>query len=321
MSNYSFCIPTINRSHIVERLLINLQDQQHKPKEVIVVDASEDDLTKAVCLKEYSGLDITYVKPKRRGLTYQRVVGMKYCETPYIFMLDDDVLLESDCAKELCDFLDQDKNDEVAAVGSVIVNDYGKSWNGEFRILKKLGFYSDFTPGRYQTCGEFLQLNFRNPNFSEFIESDFLPAGAAIFRMDVIKKIAPDPDYRFGGEDKHWTLRISDKYTIGVLGRARLFHEHYPGGVRRSPYEQAKVTQENMFIIFNECKVKTMSKSYFLFFTYYFLKLAINYSFRVAKFRFKGYGALKGQFVGLVKTLFIGYGGIKKSFDLNLGEK
>ena len=301
----SLCIPTAKRPKILGRLLDNVSKQILLPDEIIIIDGARDPSTSAEVnvrknnfpkgVLKYYGSDL--------GLTLQRNVGINNSKSEYICMLDDDVLLEPDCFQNMITFLDSPTGKEYAAVSAFITNNYGRKFFKLERILNKLRVYDgELKPGRWLYCGEFLQLSTLAP-FDGIFDTEFLPAGAAIFRRSVIKKIRPYSNFKFGGEDKHWTLRISQKYKIGVLGQAKLIHEHVDIGVRKSKFRQGMISERNLAIILIECGKSNPIPRYFAFIFYKAFKNLIDTIISLILLQFNTIPILLGRWVGFIWNL------------------
>lgn len=266
----TICIPTLDRPKILLNLLNNLALLDLLPIEVIIVDSS-------IVLNDFENYNfpfkIKYVHSGIKGLTHQRNLGINNCVTKYIMMLDDDVILDKYCTRKLVDFLNNDVTLVYGAIGAVIINEFGKNFYKYQRVYKFLKIYEKLSPGVYLNCGDFLQNSFLPKYFEGVFETQFLAAGASIFRMEVVREIRPDSSFKFGGEDKHWTLRISQKFKIGVLGGANLVHEHCPTGGRKKPIIQGRISMNNLLIIYQMYFGNVSLSRFFFFQTYYLLEI------------------------------------------------
>lgn len=297
-SSISVCIPTLDRAEVISKLLLNLHQHDYLPNEILVVDASENDKTKIICREfEKYGL-VKYFHSYIKQLTFQRNIAIREALGDYILFLDDDVILEKGCIKELKAFLDEDKEEEFAAVGPVIINEFGKSIYKYQKLYYKLGIYDSLNPGTWLKCGDFIQNSFFPKKFDGVKLTAFLGGGASMFRRKIIKVITPDSNFKFGGEDKHWTLRLSSKYKLGIIGAAGLYHNHFPGGGRKKPFVQGKISTINMWKILNDCDNKLTLKRKIFFHIYIFLDLNRRLWTNILFFKSTGYSNIAGSFVG-----------------------
>lgn len=302
-SSVSVCIPTLNRPHILNRLLVNIHQHDCLPREILVIDASDDELTKQVCGDfEDFGL-VKYIQSPIKQLTLQRNIAIQQSAGDYVLFLDDDIILESGCIKQLQTFLDKDLTGEYVAVGPIIVNEFGKKIYKYQKLYYKIGLYESLKPGTWLDCGDFIQNSFLPKAFDGIKVVSFLAAGTAMFRRKAITDISPDPNFRFGGEDKHWSLRLSKKYKLCICGSASLLHEHYPGGGRKRPIVQGRISMTNLYKILLDCDPKLTLRRELFFQVYTFIDLNRQLWSKLFLLRAKGYLWILGGFVGWFMNL------------------
>ena len=97
---FSLIICTYKRATPLRTLLESVQLQTVYPDEILVVDGSPDDFTKAVLEEKHlKGLSYFKVSEEDRGLTRQRNFGINRLmqETEIVCFLDDDTVLEPPC--------------------------------------------------------------------------------------------------------------------------------------------------------------------------------------------------------------------------------
>lgn len=254
---FTVIIPTYKRPGIVERLLLNLSEQKLIPDEVLVVDASDDDLTRNVCDRLRKTLPFELkILGSRKGLTIQRNVGIDESRGKFVAMLDDDVILDKECLGILVGLLRDPANADVVGISGFIVNEWGRDqsswWHG---LMKKLGFFpGELRPGKYLDWGYPVELSVLKP-FTGIIYADFLPGGATVWKRQLYETIRPNPDiFTYGGEDKEFSLRAGWKHRLAISGDARLEHHHVPGGARPHPFLNGFFIVRNMLYIFRYCR-------------------------------------------------------------------
>ncbi len=291
----SICIPTYNRPDMVQRLLTNINKNVSISHEIIIIDASDNNLTEQLV----SGIsNITYIHTQK-GLTHQRNIGIDQVSAPFTLMLDDDILLTPGSVDQLISALKNNPN--YGALSAYIDNEYGKTTYKYRKIYKKIGVYESLTPGKWLYCGDFIQLSALQP-FSGIHTTDFLPAGATLFRSDVIKHIRPNNQFGYMAEDKEWTLRISKQFKIGVCGDAHITHDHV--GSVKNPFEinKQKVTSYYQ-ILANENTFRKLTA--LCFFQLEIIRTLISQLYRFSWKRFqKAAGILSGNVINFNKFLF-----------------
>ena len=248
----SVVVPTYHRPKMVEQLLLNILEQSMLPDEIIIVDASEDGETKAVCdaLQTKSQSKIVYVKSVK-GLTIQRDVGIKSSRGNFVLMLDDDVILDENCIEHLVLFLSNPDNKEIGGVSAYIVNQWGKDIdNLWFRFLKKIGFFpKEIEAGKYLEWGFPVELAYLKLE-GVFAYTDFLPGGSTLWKREVLNYYKPNVDiYTYGGEDKEFSLRVGRKYKLAVLKKAKIVHYRSEGGAREKSFITGYYLVRNIFYI------------------------------------------------------------------------
>jgi GT2 family glycosyltransferase len=130
LPSVSIIIPTRNRPRNSEDLLQSILQQTQPPLEVIIVDDSDNDLTKNL-VKQYEGeftkigSKFKYIKGPKDGLPAARNLGVKFAEGDLILFLDDDTLLEKNVIQTLIFFFE--KNPKALGVQPRILNVGGSS--------------------------------------------------------------------------------------------------------------------------------------------------------------------------------------------------
>lgn len=86
---FSLILATLNRHKEVKECLTSLEQQEYKDFEVLVIDQSDDTLTKEV-VSEFNDISIQYFKVDFKGLSRARNFGLQYARGEYCCLLDDD---------------------------------------------------------------------------------------------------------------------------------------------------------------------------------------------------------------------------------------
>ncbi len=295
----SVCIPTARRPEMVERLLRNLAEQTRLPDEVVVVDASAGDETAGVvadCQPLFPAGTLCRV-PSALGLTLQRNVGIDHTQGELLCMIDDDVLLEPDCLEVMAAFMESPEGRPFGGVGAYITNMYGKPYRRIERLFHRLGVYESLDPGTWLRCGDFVSLNRLQP-FSGVYRTQYLSGCVIMWRRAVFERVRPDSSFRFGGEDRHLSLRVGHRYPIGVLGHARVRHDHCRTGVRRHPFPQAIRSMRNRAIILRECDPRPTWRRYAAHQAYQWLGLSQLTLWRAVLADWHGLQHVAGSWVG-----------------------
>src|SRR5712691_410358 len=121
----SAIVPTRDRADCLARTLGSLARQRILPAELIVVDASRDDATRAAVSTfgedvRASGCRVLWEPATQAGAATQRNQGVAIATQPVICFFDDDVLFFPDCLARLWAALASDPR--LGGVNAMIVN-------------------------------------------------------------------------------------------------------------------------------------------------------------------------------------------------------
>ena len=94
-------IPTKNRKDKILNCLKALENQTFKDFNVIIVDGSEEDETKEICLNFSKCMNIVYIKSLKPSVSRARKLIAEKCQSELLLYIDDDVYLLKDCISKL----------------------------------------------------------------------------------------------------------------------------------------------------------------------------------------------------------------------------
>lgn len=123
----SAVVATLGRAHSLSLTLRSLARQTAQPRELIIVDASNDNETATTCATPIDGLasSIRHVRARRPGAASQRNEGVQLASQAVVWFFDDDIRFEDKCAERLWAALQSD--DALGGVNATIVNQqYGR---------------------------------------------------------------------------------------------------------------------------------------------------------------------------------------------------
>ena len=149
----SVVIPVFNRSELLVKTL-RAFTQQTLPRdqfEIIVVDdGSTEDLRSVVnSVKIQTGLNLEYLRQENAGPAIARTLGAKRAKSPYIALIDSDVIPSKGWLEKGLDCLRS--SDKIGAVeGKTVIPDKEK-------ITPFTHQTENFTGGKYLTCNLFLR--------------------------------------------------------------------------------------------------------------------------------------------------------------------
>jgi len=174
----SIIIPHMNGIEILEECLLSLQQQERKPKEIIVVDNGSKDGSQAIIRKEFPDVKLISL-PDNTGFTGANNTGIKAATGEMIVLLNNDCIVEPDWLNNLAKRMDDSK---IAAVASSMrnINDVSiiDSAGGK---INWMGFARDIGKGEPSS------------NYKNNMEIPFPCGGAVMIRRSAL----PDPDKLF----------------------------------------------------------------------------------------------------------------------------
>ena len=228
-SPVSVVIPTYNRYSMLKRLLESLKTTKFPVKEIIVIDDASDDQAYISLQQEFP-----YIKYFRHDhvmyVGESRNDGIKLSSGEYIFMVDDDNTVDSECIGNLVEVISKDSSIGVVAP----VSCYYSQQNA---IMYAGSRYS-----KYIRRTIFL---FKDQKYTlikhEIYETDGF-ANSYMFRKDAVKKVYPIPrEILLGGEDGFIQFRIKRELgmKLVLVGNARVFHDFLPSQMysRMTPFK------------------------------------------------------------------------------------
>lgn len=248
----SVIIPTKNRHDVLERTLNSIGEQNYQPYEILVIDASLDDKTFKVCnkYKMVSKSKLIYCQAIIEGAASQRSQGIDLSTTPFIFFMDDDIILYPFCIMFLWDFIQT--NMEIGGVNAMITNQRYHSPGTITRIFyrmlhgKKLISYAGLCFGPAWNI-----LPEDKEGLPIFQEVQWLNTTCTLYR-----KIAlPNPPFtnHFKGyslmEDLTLSLIVGRLWKLYNVRKAKIFHDSQPGAHKDDIQEMEKMELMNRFYV------------------------------------------------------------------------
>jgi glycosyltransferase involved in cell wall biosynthesis len=109
----SIIIPALNEENYIGLLLDSLADQTYKDFEVIVVDGNSTDLTRDKVIQYAGLLDIKCINAMRKGIAFQRNLGVEHSKYEDIIFLDADGYAEPFFLEKIVKFLNSHKDVDV----------------------------------------------------------------------------------------------------------------------------------------------------------------------------------------------------------------
>ncbi|MBU0941622.1 MAG: glycosyltransferase [Bacteroidetes bacterium] len=264
---FSLIICTYMRPEPLLKLLLSVQQQTLYPDEILIVDGSTDDATKAMLQKHViDNLKYFKVLDHERGLTKQRNYGVARVgeEIEVVCFLDDDTVLEADYFEQI--IKTYQIYPEALGVGGYIINEtksefvgydykaiskeyYFDGWKqkdgSRFVMRKKLGLDSDCPPGYSSMYSHGRSVGFLPPS-GKIYPVEMLMGGVSSFKKTVFNTLQFSTYFDGYGlyEDADFTLRVSKIGKLYLNTAAKLNHYHDAAG-RPNQYLYGKMVVRN----------------------------------------------------------------------------
>ena len=229
VSPVSVVIPTFNRYSMLKRLLESLKTTKFPVKEIIVIDDAYYDPAYNSLPEEFPFIKyirhdhIMYVGESRND-------GIRLSSGDYIFMVDDDNTVDSECIGNLVDVISKDQSTGVVAPVTCYYSE------------KDIVMYAGSRFSKFIRRTIFL---FKDKPYSmvrnEVYETDGF-ANSYMFRKESVRKVYPIPkEILLGGEDGFIQFRIKKELgmKLVLVGKARVFHDFLPSQMysRMTPFK------------------------------------------------------------------------------------
>lgn len=222
------------------------------PFEIIVVDASKSTRTKEVCAQGIPGLQarIGWVPAQIRGAAPQRNQGVAVATQPFIWFLDDDIVLKPDCVRRLWQAIQSDQ--KLGGVNAMIVNqNYGRPGVISRIVFTLLNGRREKTfAGR--VIGPAVNLLPQDrEDLPEVVPVEWLNTTCTIYRREALPK-PPFPTHFTGYslmEDVALSLEVGKKWKLANARTARIFHDSQPADYKSDPRARSRMELVNRHFV------------------------------------------------------------------------
>lgn len=230
---FSVVIPTRNRAAVLRRTLESLAAQSCQPAQIILVDASEDEATRCLCVEQpVRGLnaEVVWRAARARGAASQRNQGVQECRHAVIGFFDDDILLEPDCVARLWRTLQSDAG--LGGVNAMITNQRYQPPGRASRLMfclmagRREASYAGLVLGPAVNL-----LPEDRDDLPEAVPVEWLNTTCTLYRREAL----PEPPFSadFTGyslmEDLALSLTVGRRWKLANARAARIYHDSQPG--------------------------------------------------------------------------------------------
>jgi GT2 family glycosyltransferase len=224
----AFIIATKDRPGELRSLMRSLEEQSHKPDEVILVDGGN--LPVIESLHHSLKFPVIYLKSRPPSAARQRNAGFKAVspETDLIGFLDDDVILEKTALERMMTFWEK-ATPEVVGAGFSMINhpQLAAAKMKSSPLAESLGLYGA-KKGRVLRSGFQTMIG----EVNKTMEVQWLPTGAAVWRRPIFELYQFDEWFSAYSylEDLDFSYRAGKSGRLAVVSDARYFHMMAPAG-------------------------------------------------------------------------------------------
>jgi glycosyltransferase involved in cell wall biosynthesis len=214
-------VPTKDRPEDMRKLLESIKGQERAPDNIIIVDGSDNPIKHV--LEEYPEVTCHYVQVRPPSLPKQRNAGIQELsnESEWVGFLDDDIVLEPDCLKNLEQFITKHANEGLVGAGLSILNQPKTNthiYNNLFLLGQKSG--GKLTPSGFPSA---------IPTPQSDMNVNWLYGGATFWRKDIFDNFLYDEWFQGTGymEDVDFSYHVSKKYKLMISSDSKCYHYHH----------------------------------------------------------------------------------------------
>lgn len=290
----SAIVPTIGRVDSLNALLESLARQSCHVDEVIVASADRQ-TCEWIERSRYAGL-VRCIAVSPPNAVRQRMAAIDIARGDYLLLLDDDVVLETDCVQHMLALLKS--SDDVAAVTADFNN---QTWPDPTRIWQLylrhvLNLEHEDWQGR--VVGPLLRFGF-NPVPDGPRTMEWLGSGSSMVRRSAFVSAGGFSDFFLHrctiNEDVDLGLKLRRVGRILFCPDARMAHHHAPGG-RVTRFVAAEDDLFNRYFILRRTLGMSLMNAFGLVLLYFSVETSSQFLGCVRRLNFRGFaGQLGGR--------------------------
>jgi glycosyltransferase involved in cell wall biosynthesis len=263
--------------------LKSILDQTHLPDEIIVIDdGGLNDMPYRIDF-EQNKIQCILKKKSQKGLTRSRNLGVNLATGDIVIFLDDDVVLTPNYIEKIVRVYESGFDVKLGGVGGVDLNFRKPGFLKYIEFLYNIIFLiSPVSIGTHTFSGFSEQILTRRVNpINKIGRATILDGFSCSYHSDVFKEFlfAEDyPDNRCQGEDKDFSLRVSQKFNLYIQPNAQLYH--YLSSIERpNKYKMGKNIILSAYRLFSRYVRKNKYEQIFFYYSFfgYFLKFFIRF--------------------------------------------
>jgi GT2 family glycosyltransferase len=242
---YSIVIATFERPEELRTALASLAAQTRPPAQVIVVDSSPDERTRAVVAD--APLPVRYERAVRPSSAVQRNQGAEFVTTPLIVFMDDDVFIPPTSLEKLCAPFEEDAEEKIGGIAGRIDGQAHRQPRGLLRFYYWLQAGYDHPTYGGKLFGAAVNCL---PTYTEsggnLIPSEWLYSTCVFYRTPLFQreKFPEFEGYSFI-EDVHLSARVGRTHRLYFHRTANFEHRDATSIFKRNTREMARMRVRN----------------------------------------------------------------------------
>ena len=301
MSKIGIVTVVTNEKHNLENFYNSLAEQTFKDFTLYFVDNNSVDGSAEFFrgLNQPELIDIKFIKLKENlgfsggSNTGSEIAFKDGCN--YLFIANNDLVLEKNCLFELYNLLEERKESACAAPLLLLHNQRKPD------IIQEFGGKINYKTG--QVTKYYENENIKDTKLPDIMETDFAGGGICFIKAEVFLKAGMFETSYFGYFDEidlSYRLKVLNNYKIYVSSKAIAWHNHYSiKKNKKSYYFEYYLSERNKFLYFYKYKFYG-SIIYMALIDLIKFPVRLIWFMRVCDFRLSLY-YLKGMFDGLLQ--------------------
>ena len=304
MRSVSVVVPTIGRPESLRLTLDSIVRQVYPVNELIVADASgEPDTRDLLMMVEPAlpGCSVKWIRVESPNAAAQRDLAIRASKSDFVFLVDDDVVLEDECLEELVRSMSHG-NDIVAACASFADADWpmpARLWRGYLRLVHRV------RDGDWQgrVIGPLLRYGY-HPMPTTDVPMEWVGGGNTLVRRESYLEVGGFSRFFLHpstiNEDVDLGIKLSRIGKVVLSPRALIRHER--SAVRRSGERRsAEDDIYNRYQIMRQTQGRSSINAMSLLMTYFLVETASSIYSRVLGSDVSAFQLLIGRLSGLFK--------------------
>lgn len=250
--DFSIVISTLDRPQSLAEALASIAAQTHRPRAVIVVDASTGGASREVC-EAAAALPLQYRKSDAPSSAMQRNAGAESVRTPLIAFMDDDVVLRPETMEKMCAPFADDPAGEIGGIGGRIDDQQHPRPRGLLWLYYRIqaGYWHPTYGGK--VFGPAINCLPCYDDAPGLIPGDWLNSTCVVYRTPVFaaEKFPEFTGYSYM-EDVHLSTRVARKHRLYFEPRAIYAHRSQSSSFKKNHKALAQSHARNRRLIATE---------------------------------------------------------------------